>query len=211
MPSIAASSSAPRKRRWPRVVGIIALVLLVVGVIGVFVARAMLVTPEQPIDTVSAYLYPVELTDWNQSVTINASLEPREQVSLSFEVGLRVSELLVEPGDRVTQGDVLARLETRELEQRVAGAEAALQQAQRALELLQAGATDVELAQAAAAVARARADLAAAEGAGDALAREEAMLKINEARRALTALEQATSGPLTPCRARLRRLTSGHR
>ncbi len=201
MPSAAAPTALPRKRRWPRIVGIALLVLLGLGVVGVFVARAMLVTEEVPVDTVTSYLYPVEMTDWNQSVTVNAALEPRDQVSLSFPVGLRVSELLVEPGDRVTQGDVLARLETRELEQRIAGAQAALQQAERALEQLQAGATEVELAQAAATVARARADLAKADEAGGSLAREEAMLAIETARRELSRLEQgrtpeSLSGPV---------------
>lgn len=192
MSSAAASSNQSRtaKRRWPRIVGIIVVVALVLSVIGVFVARTVLVTPEEPVDTVTSYLYPVDLIDWNQSVAINAMLEPREQVTLSFPVGLRVSELLVTPGDRVEQGAVLARLETRELEQRIAGAQAALQQAERALEQLQAGATEVELAQAAASVAAARANLAKADEAGGSLAREEAMLKIDQARRALTDLEQ---------------------
>lgn len=52
-----------------------------------------------------------------------------DQVALSFEVPGRIEELLVAEGDRVAEGQLLARLDSRIAAARVAGAEAALESA----------------------------------------------------------------------------------
>ena len=42
--------------------------------------------------------------------------EPRQEVALAFEEGGTIAEIMIEEGDRVSEGDVIARLDTRLLE-----------------------------------------------------------------------------------------------
>ncbi len=163
-----APTTAPRPRRrrlrWPTILGIAALVLVILCVAGVFIARSMLVGRDSAAPGVITQVVPVEQGDLTEIVQVNGALEPRDRASVAFAAGVRVSELLVAEGELVTAGQVLARLETRDLELKVASARAEVDLAQRALDKLQAGPTKADLAQAAAAVARARADLSAAAG-----------------------------------------------
>jgi len=106
---------------------------------------------------------------------------------------VRVSQLLVAEGEQVTAGQVLARLETRDLELKVASARAEVDLAQRALDKLKAGPTEAELAQAAAAVARARADLATANGEVRPVDVDIARAHRDEARQRLADLQAGTA------------------
>lgn len=54
------------------------------------------------------------------------TLESAEQVLLAFDVGGRIIELLADQGDRVEEGQVLARLDAGELEKTLAAARANL-------------------------------------------------------------------------------------
>ena len=49
------------------------------------------------------------------AVSASGSIEPQARVSLAFQVPGRVAEVEVEVGDRVEAGDVLARLDARQL------------------------------------------------------------------------------------------------
>jgi HlyD family secretion protein len=91
--------------------------------------------------------------------TVNATgqMQPRQVVNLSFVAPGRVAEVFVDVGDQVSAGEALARLETRELEIRVAQAEAQLQQAKANYEQLVAGASPEEVAAAEAQVRQAQA------------------------------------------------------
>jgi HlyD family secretion protein len=65
-----------------------------------------------------------------ETVLVTGTLVPRLEVLVAPEVeGLRVVELLVEEGDRVTKGQVLARLERETLAAQLAQSEAALAKA----------------------------------------------------------------------------------
>jgi HlyD family secretion protein len=99
--------------------------------------------------------------------TVNAAgnLEPESQVALSFKGAGRVQEVLVDGGDEVTDGQVLARLETGELELQVAQAEAGLAAAQAQLAKLKAMPDEDEVAAMEAALEAAKASLQTAEGA----------------------------------------------
>ena len=61
-----------------------------------------------------------------------------DEVDIDTKVAGRVVELLVDIGDRVTPGQVLARMDTDELEQSLSKSEAQIKQAQRAVEEAQA-------------------------------------------------------------------------
>ena len=79
-------------------------------------------------------------------VSASGSVEPQARVSLAFEVPGRVAEVLVEVGDTVEAGDVLARLDSEQLALQVQQAEAALASAKAQLAQLQAGARPGEVA-----------------------------------------------------------------
>lgn len=78
---------------------------------------------------------PIVTSDAN--VVVEGRLVPRESETLSFFTNGQVEEILVEEGDQVKKGDVLARLGNREaIEASIAGAEAELLAAQQALDSL---------------------------------------------------------------------------
>jgi len=85
------------------------------------------------------------------------------EVGVAAEVGGRVLERLVDEGDRVAAGQVVARLDTRDTELALARVAAERDQAQALVRLLLAGARIEDLRQAEAQVASADAQITAAE------------------------------------------------
>ena len=96
------------------------------------------------------------------SIRVSGHVEA-DDVQLSAEVGGRVLELTVAEGDRVTAGQVIARLDTRDAELAIARGRAERAQADAQLRLLQAGSRQEDIRQAAAQVTAADADVSAAE------------------------------------------------
>jgi HlyD family secretion protein len=80
------------------------------------------------------------------------------QVQLSFNNSERVAAVLVQEGDRVRQGQLVARLDTRRLEPQVAQAEAQAAAQRQVVQRLRSGSRPEEIAQARANVASAKAD-----------------------------------------------------
>ncbi len=95
-------------------------------------------------------------------VSASGTIEPQTRVGLSFETPGRVAEVLVEVGDRVKAGDVLARLNTEQLAQQVLEAQAALAMAEAQLDQLRAGPRPEEIAAAEANLQAAQAQVSAA-------------------------------------------------
>jgi HlyD family secretion protein len=89
--------------------------------------------------------------------SVYGSVELRE-VALAFGNHERIAEVLVEEGDRVRRGQVLARQDTRKIEASVAFAEARVAAQAAALEKLRNGSRAEEIEQARSLVAAARAD-----------------------------------------------------
>jgi len=136
------------------------------------------------------------------------------QVELSFNNSERISAVLVQEGDRVRQGQLLARLDTSRLGPQVAQAEAQVAAQRQVVERLRRGSRPEEIAQARANVESAKADAvnarqqyervkAAAESSGGRAVRQQdvdnakAALEVAEARLAVNqrALELAIAGP----------------
>lgn len=92
----------------------------------------------------------------NGMVEVTGQIEA-VNVAVGSRVGGRVSEVLVEEGARVKQGDILVKLETDEAEAAIAAARARLAQAEATLAKLENGARPEEIRQAEAAAARAEA------------------------------------------------------
>ena len=106
-----------------------------------------------------------------------------DDVQIAPEVAGRVLELRVAEGDRVTKGDLIARLDTRDTELALARAHADRDQADAQLRLLLAGSRAEDIRQAQAQATASRADVEAAEAdlsnaQGD-LERYEALLRAN--------------------------------
>lgn len=85
------------------------------------------------------------------------------EVHVAPEVGGRIIEMTSAEGDRVKRGDVMARLDTRDVDLALQRAQAERSQADAQLRLLQAGARPQDIRQAQAQAAAAAADVAAAQ------------------------------------------------
>jgi multidrug efflux pump subunit AcrA (membrane-fusion protein) len=70
------------------------------------------------------------------------------EVQVAPEVGGRILEMTIAEGDRVKQGDVIARLDTRDIDLALQRAQAERSQADAQLRLLQAGARGEDIRQA---------------------------------------------------------------
>ena len=136
------------------------------------------------------------------------------QVQLSFNNSERIAAVLVQEGDRVRQGQLVAQLETRRLEPQLAQAEAQAAAQRQVVQRLRSGSRPEEIAQARANVESAKADAvnarqqyeriksAAEMSAGRAVRQQDvdsanAALQVAEAKLAVNqrALELAVIGP----------------
>jgi HlyD family secretion protein len=141
-------------------IGLIVLLALAGGGGYVYYSRVYLPSQagvEQTITTAQ-----VHRGDLVVSVSGSGALSPASEIDLGFETGGYLDEVLVAVGDRVQEGDVLARLETDDLELAVAKADIKAREAQLDLADASEGATDTELADARAAVQSAQTLLAVA-------------------------------------------------
>jgi len=104
-----------------------------------------------------------------QIVSAQGFLTPSHHADLAFRTVGRVSEVLIEEGQNVTQGDVLIRLQNDDLRAAVAQAHAALDIARAQQAQLEEGARPEEIAQAEASLRAAEANLSAAQAERDRL------------------------------------------
>lgn len=116
------------------------------------------------------------------TVRLSGHVEATE-VQVSGEVGGRIVELRPAEGDRVARGDVIARLDTRDIALQIRQARAERASADAQLRLLQAGSRPEDIRQAQAQVDASSAEVAAAEAELNAaemdLRRFEALLQAN--------------------------------
>lgn len=96
-------------------------------------------------------------------VAASAVVVPYREAALGIKAGGRVMELYVTAGDTVAEGQPLARVDTRDLEQQVRQTEAALRSVEAGLAKVKAGARPEEIAIAQTAVAIADAGVKSAE------------------------------------------------
>jgi multidrug efflux pump subunit AcrA (membrane-fusion protein) len=97
--------------------------------------------------------------DFTPTISVSGKVLPARWANLSFQAAGHVVEVNARLGDKVSAGQVLARLEDSDARAAVAQAEAMLKRAQAALAQLRAGARPAEIASAEAGVAAARAAL----------------------------------------------------
>jgi HlyD family secretion protein len=145
------------------------------------------------------------------AIKISGTIEATA-TTLSFKQPGRVRERLVDEGQKVVAGQVVARLEDDQLRQELAGREAELAAAQAGLAELQAGSRVEEITQAEAAVARFTAE---SRRAGDEFMRSEQLFKREViAKRDLdlaVAARDASAAALREVSERLRQVRAGAR
>ena len=129
--------------------GLLVVVLLVAGG-AAYTAYARSTSADDDVLGENQQLFNVAYGDLVNQVSTNGSLIFPEKEALTFGTEGIVTELLVEEGQRASQGEVLARLDPLTvsfLQQEVAQARVDLQAAEELLEEIRQGHTPLELAQ----------------------------------------------------------------
>ena len=142
-----------RPLRW--FLGLVATGTLVVG------TTTYVVSDRNPQYDLEELTVPVKEQDLRVSIEASGTVVPVKSVNISPKNSGRIAELFVEQGDRVQQGEKLARMENEDYEAQLSQARANLNEAQARLEEAQAGTPqEVEQAQAQVASAQSRFELA---------------------------------------------------
>ena len=132
-----------RRRMTMSHAAILLLALLISMTIG-YVGYQRLAPSSTPV--AAATPIPVRRGTITATVSSSGSMAAVSQAKLAFQSAGRLTELLVKAGDRVKKGDVLAKLDSSDLELQVAQAEVALEQARLKLAQLKEGPKEVEIA-----------------------------------------------------------------
>jgi HlyD family secretion protein len=145
---------------------LISIIVLLLMVGGGYVAYTRYFSPatlaEEPPEPT---LETATVSQGDITITVDGSgeLVPATELELTFRTSGVLDEILVQVGDQVQAGDLLARLETDELERAVAEANVEVQLAQLDLAEVRDGPTDAELADAQADLRAAQAELTLAQ------------------------------------------------
>lgn len=146
---------------WPGRALIGALAAIVIG--GPILIGRVTAAPAAPEIRTS----PVARGTVTQAVTVSGSVNAGGTLRLNFQASGRVADILVKVGERVTQGQVLARLDSATLESALAQAQANLASAQARYEQTVAGAASEDVAAARLSVENAQRALDQARRTGD--------------------------------------------
>lgn len=106
---------------------------------------------------------PVEAANVTVRIDATGEVQPIQRVNLSPKTQGRLERLYVEQGDRVSQGEIVAQMESREIAAQLAQAQARLDRARARLAERENGARPEEIDRAQASVRQAESRLAAAE------------------------------------------------
>ncbi|MFN6483546.1 MULTISPECIES: efflux RND transporter periplasmic adaptor subunit [unclassified Nostoc] len=163
-PLLERSPKPPQKRRWPLILGI---VLLIAGV-GIGwrwwqTSRASDAppggaAPAQPM-AIPVKLATVQTETVQDSSEFIGSLEAPRSVIIKPQVEGRITNIFIQEGNRVQQGQVIISLESDNVQAQLLQAKAGLAQAQARLAELEAGTRQEEIAQARAQLTQAQARL----------------------------------------------------
>ncbi|MCS6840426.1 MAG: HlyD family efflux transporter periplasmic adaptor subunit [Roseiflexus sp.] len=165
--------------------GALAIVLLIGGAL---VAYSRTATPSRAEASAESAPPPIAVQA-THPIVASGIVAPASHVDLRVEQRGIVREVLVREGDMVRAGDPLLRLDTSELELRLAQARANLAAAQASYELLASTATPADIQRAQANLARAQARLREVSGAVTPHARAAAQARLDAARAVLARLE----------------------
>jgi HlyD family secretion protein len=139
------------------------IALALVGLSGLSIAIYLAVLrATAPLD-INALTVPVQEKNLAIRITESGTVVPIQTVNLSPKTSGRIAQLYVEQGDKVQSGEVIARMESRDIEAQRVQAKANIAQAQARLKELQVGNRPEEIAQAQATVVQNQAQVADAQ------------------------------------------------
>jgi len=162
----------------------IVVILLVVGGVGYATYRLS----NRPSASQELETFTVQRGEIVATVSATGSVAPAREVSLTFKSGGKVTRVPVAEGQVVQEGDSLAQLETADLEQQLAQAQASLTISEARLAQIEAGPNAEELAAAQASLESAQANL---ERLREGPSEEEIIIAQADLERARIAVEQA--------------------
>ena len=123
-----------------KVILIVVLVLVVVSIAGI--GYALFGRSKLP----DFGFIEIEKTNLLQEVSVTGKIKPREAVSLSFEKSGRIDEIYIKTGEAVSEGSILASLDSGELRAQETQAMASLENERANLAELKQGAKPEEIA-----------------------------------------------------------------
>lgn len=125
-------------KRFFQVLGAIILILIAIFIYKEIekkeVKKKEVLLPAIPVEVI-----PVKRGDLVLTLSLNGTIRPKREVNLFFKIPGKVKSIYVEEGDRVSPGQVLATLESHELQAQVCQAKAALNMAEARLAQAKAG------------------------------------------------------------------------
>lgn len=137
--------------------------LLAAGLVGVPAIAYFAIKGQAPKQDLSTYTVPVQQKDVTVRITANGEAVPVQRLNLNPKTAGRLAKLYVEQGDRVQQGQIIARMDSQEIEAKRDQALAELSRTQANLALLKAGNRPEEIGQAQASVSEAQAKIVSAQ------------------------------------------------
>ncbi len=137
--------------------------LLAAGLVGVPAIAYFAIKGQAPKQDLSTYTVPVQQKDVTVRITANGEAVPVQRLNLNPKTAGRLAKLYVEQGDRVQQGQIIARMDSQEIEAKRDQALAELSRTQANLALLKAGNRPEEIGQAQASVSEAQAKIGSAQ------------------------------------------------
>ncbi|MEL6246898.1 MAG: efflux RND transporter periplasmic adaptor subunit [Cyanobacteria bacterium J06627_15] len=140
LPLIGKIGKAKHPLRW-------ILALLAISVIGSAVLFVGIWRSRSSDYDVAELTVPVETTELTVRITASGEVEPFRTVNLSPHVGGIVQEIFVEQGDRVREGQVIARMDSDDLEAQRIQSRASLAEAQAQLTDVRQGTDIAQIAQ----------------------------------------------------------------
>ena len=133
--------------------------LVAAGIVGTGGAGVVLLKNSSPKVDITTLTVPVEAKKVTVRISASGSVQPVQRVNLSPKNSGRLAELYVEQGDRVQEGQVIAKMESRDIEAQILQAQARLESAKARLNKQQAGNRREDIIQAQARLDQAKASL----------------------------------------------------
>lgn len=169
------------------------IALVAAGVLGSAAIGSVAMRKAAPKVDIAKLTVPVESKNLTVRIAASGIVRPVQTVNLSPKTQGRLAELYVEQGDRVQEGQIVARMESAEIEAQLMQAQARLASAKARLAKQQAGSRPEEIAQARARLSQAEARLAQLRAGSRVEEIAQAQARVEQAR---TNLADAESGTL---------------
>ena len=155
--------------------------MMAAGVLAIGSTTYLIVNRATPKLDIAQLTVPVESKNVTLQITASGKVVPIQSVNLSPKASGQLVELLVEQGDSVKQGQIIARMDSADIQAQLIQFRAKLAQAQAQLDQARAGSRPEEIAQAKARLDSAEAQLAQARAGSRSEEIEQALAQVEAA------------------------------